>query len=485
MASQWIGRRLALAWLLVILQAGAIFGEHGVVEEVIVDELSPDLVKEEATEPRFFAAVIDAGSTGTRLHLFEFKHSTDETANAPFELVREVFKEVKPGLSAFASHPEKAAASVRVLLTRAKEVIPERLYVHSPVIVQATAGLRLLPGDRAEKILDAVRKEVDASGLLVGDEAVGILSGKDEGIFGWFTLNFLTGRLSFTSKPGDASDLTAAALDLGGGSTQLTFNQRADTSEDRTHVVSIFGREFELYTHSYLGNGLVSARLGIASLLGTDSTNKNQLRTHCMAPGIGVDKWEYVENVYQVSATEDASFEKCLVQATDFVKRISKVRKVDELKDIPVFAFSYFFDRGSQVGMIQTDPITRGGWIQLSQFKLAATQACAVKPDELGPEHWRPWLCMDLTYMYALLSEGYGLPDDKNIHLTKRMRDMEVSWALGAGFHLLNSYHQQHFDKAHNPIPASNLTIPFFLSQVVDYLSAKATHVLGFFNLIS
>ena len=34
-----------------------------------------------------------------------------------------------------------------------------------------------------------------ASGFLVDDDAVGVLSGTDEGVFGWFTLNFLLERL--------------------------------------------------------------------------------------------------------------------------------------------------------------------------------------------------------------------------------------------------------------------------------------------------
>lgn len=34
-----------------------------------------------------------------------------------------------------------------------------------------------------------------SSGLLVDDDAVGMLSGTDEGVFGWFTLNFLLERL--------------------------------------------------------------------------------------------------------------------------------------------------------------------------------------------------------------------------------------------------------------------------------------------------
>lgn len=45
------------------------------------------------------------------------------------------------------------------------------------------------------------------------------MEGTDEGIFSWFTVNFLLERFN-THNPGN----TVAALDLGGGSTQVTFS---------------------------------------------------------------------------------------------------------------------------------------------------------------------------------------------------------------------------------------------------------------------
>lgn len=69
---------------------------------------------------------------------------------------------------------------------------------------------------------------------------------------------------------------------------------------------------------------------------------------------------------------------------------------------------------------------------------------------------------MDLTFIYALLSQGFGLPDSKIlnvfIHINKKIislffkinfffkfkiynqvNKMEISWALGAAFHLLDN----------------------------------------------
>lgn len=55
------------------------------------------------------------------------------------------------------------------------------------------------------------------------------MEGTDEGIFSWFTVNFLLDQFS-THNPGN----TVAALDLGGGSTQVTY------SPDATQVQILF-----------------------------------------------------------------------------------------------------------------------------------------------------------------------------------------------------------------------------------------------------
>ena len=60
---------------------------------------------------------------------------------------------------------------------------------------KATAGLRLISEPAAEAIVAAVRAELLASSFRTSADLIGILSGVDEGVFGWLTLNFLLNRL--------------------------------------------------------------------------------------------------------------------------------------------------------------------------------------------------------------------------------------------------------------------------------------------------
>lgn len=43
--------------------------------------------------------------------------------------------------------------------------------------------------------------------------------------------------------------------------------------------------------------------------------------------------------------------------------------------------------------------------------------ACSQPAAEIGDEHWMPWQCFDLTYIYTVLRFGYGLPDEKNVQV--------------------------------------------------------------------
>lgn len=69
------------------------------------------------------------------------------------------------------------------------------MWAATPLVLKATAGLRLLLPIEAENLLNEVRDVFLRSGFSVKDDAVEILDGIDEGIYSWFTINFLLGGL--------------------------------------------------------------------------------------------------------------------------------------------------------------------------------------------------------------------------------------------------------------------------------------------------
>ena len=70
------------------------------------------------------------------------------------------FEEMKPGLSSYVDEPKKGAETLHDLLAVAKKFIPESEWKSTPISLKATAGLRLLPKEKAEAILKAVREQI-------------------------------------------------------------------------------------------------------------------------------------------------------------------------------------------------------------------------------------------------------------------------------------------------------------------------------------
>lgn len=141
----------------------------------IVDTIAGKLGYHEKT----YAVVVDAGSTGSRVLAFEFHRGY---LDGRLVLDHELFRHSKPGLSAFADRPEEGAATIDKLLLEAKHVIPKDKWASTPLVLKATAGLRLLKPEQAEGLLQACRDLFDKSGFLVNENAVEIMDGTDEGI---------------------------------------------------------------------------------------------------------------------------------------------------------------------------------------------------------------------------------------------------------------------------------------------------------------
>lgn len=108
-------------------------------------------------------------------------------------LKKEIFDKENPGLSAYNKEPKKAAESISRLLEKAKLFVPEEFQSSTPLLLKATAGLRMLAPNEAENLLNTVREVLLKSGYLVNENAVEIMDGADEGLFSWFTVNILMG----------------------------------------------------------------------------------------------------------------------------------------------------------------------------------------------------------------------------------------------------------------------------------------------------
>ncbi|XP_043466172.1 ectonucleoside triphosphate diphosphohydrolase 5-like [Leptopilina heterotoma] len=389
-----------------------------------------------------YAVIIDAGSTGSRVFAFRFRTSTE---NGSPVLESELFHQEKPGLSSYADNPIEATKSLGILVEKAKSAIPSSEWGDTPLLLKATAGLRLLPADKANRILEVTRNFLNSSGFQLNENSVSIMEGVDEGIFSWVTANFLLGRFS---QQGTQS--LVAVIDLGGGSTQVTYRPNEENIKALNHSIhniSVFNQKMSVFTHSYLGMGLMAARKAI---LVPKSAAKNEngivvVHSKCFDP-LANAAWKYGSQDYEVmgsaenapevdqNSTKDGDksssnkFEDCLNLVKNYTNTIEN-RPVGLNKE-DIFAFAYYFDRTSEVGLIDRK---MGGKITLEDIHKTALEACNIGNRE------QPFMCLDLTYIYSLLTDVYGLNPENNLQISDSISGHQLNWALGLALNMLQS----------------------------------------------
>lgn len=168
--------------------------------------------------------------------------------------------------------------------------------------------------------------------------------------------NFYNLILRLSGNP----DRTSAALDLGGGSTQVTFAPTTPSTllqNDYIHKVAAMKGSFPVYTRSYLGYGLMAARKEILSY--RHKPNSTTLVSACINPFIKGKKWSYGgveyslsgENTNQLNSNDPkVDFAECENIITKYI--LQHILPLPELDTKVINAFSYYYDRAVEVGLI-------------------------------------------------------------------------------------------------------------------------------------
>lgn len=230
-----------------------------------------------ATCPAFdekpeYMILIDAGSTGSRIHVYHVKQTTGVLIplvslgeDAENDATSAWYKKMKPGVSSFGPNSAGLESYLNELLGFAREKIPAETDLSKvPIIFQATGGVRALSPEEQNKIIENVTSILERSEFLV--ETVEILDGQLEGLYAWLTVNYLEGRLS-----GDTRLDTMGIIDMGGASMQVAFEPDEEILEGGFQLRLGF-HTYNVYSHSYSGYGEVAARKSWQEMIDTNGS---------------------------------------------------------------------------------------------------------------------------------------------------------------------------------------------------------------------
>ncbi len=179
------------------------------------------------------------------------------------------------GLATFADKLDGIGAYLAPLLAHAREHVPPSMQEETPIFLLATAGMRLLSPEKQAAVLAATcdflrfhskfKVESKSSRGPCGSH-VTIISGEEEGLYGWIAVNYLMD--GFQDSDSDAESSTYGFLDMGGASTQIAFEPRKSirqASDEPMHEVRlrlIRGDEIKhtVFVTTWLGYGTNQAR---------------------------------------------------------------------------------------------------------------------------------------------------------------------------------------------------------------------------------
>ncbi|CAG2221695.1 ectonucleoside triphosphate diphosphohydrolase 1-like [Mytilus edulis] len=383
-----------------------------------------------------YGAILDAGSTSTKVHLYRWIPKTVETDLPKFEEV--VYRKFKPALSDFVGDVKMIRPYLREIFALLQQLIPEPLHESTSVYLMATAGLRFLDEDSTDNILKEVilfMSNGSMNPFKYLDGYARILSGEEEALFAWISINYLYNMFDISKTHKD----TIGMVEVGGGSMQIAFIPERPIYAGKQAVI-IGGREYDVYAHSFLSYGAKSIGMRIEEYLVRQNMQAVVLTNPCMLKG---DSHNVTSEGKTVTIHGASNATEC-------------VRIIDTyLPKIPEFLCS---PKPCTIGSVYGPPVHRENFLALGSIYLTAdelgllndndlmrpvdmylmaTNYCRLTLDEAAakfniPSRWASFDCQNGLYIPKLLKAlGFNM-ETENIFAKRKLDGVKIGWSIGA-----------------------------------------------------
>lgn len=229
-----------------------------------------------------YGVILDAGSSGTRVHIYRWLDEAKAKAKADSKQLSSLpklktkkswTKKIRPGVSTFGERPGLVGEDhLKELLDHALSVVPKNKVADTPLFLMATAGMRLLPEMQRHALLQEIcsyaQKTTDFS-LPDCDLHIQVIPGETEGLYGWIAANYLLGGFDNPEQHDHSKGHhTYGFLDMGGASAQIAFAPNTTEAEKHANDLKLLrmrtlnGRssEYKVFVATWLGFGVNEAR---------------------------------------------------------------------------------------------------------------------------------------------------------------------------------------------------------------------------------
>lgn len=405
-----------------------------------------------------FGIVLDAGSSHTSMYIYKWQ---SDKQNGTGIVTQHDECDVKGvGISSYAGVPGGAAKSLEECLQKAVKSVPKAKQSKTPLYLGATAGMRLLEQANASES-QRVLKEVGAKlkSYPFSFKGSTILSGQEEGAYGWVTVNYLLenfAKYGFVGRWLNPGKGTIGALDLGGASTQITFlTDVHPESPDTSMNLKLYGQNYQLYTHSFLCYGQDQfLRKLLAHLISTQGLSNGSVSHPCY-PRNFTTSVNLGQDVFSSTCTE-----KYKPKNIDLLKNVTLVGtgqlQTCQLAVRNMFSFDKCnFSKCSFDGVYQ--PAATGKFMAFSAYyfsnsyvneltnisdprlmKEAIKRVCNMSITQMmaitkKSEKYMKNVCAIANFIQVLLTQGYGFNNSTlpMISFERKAGGASVGWSLG------------------------------------------------------
>lgn len=468
-------------WIICI----AVFFAIGVISMVVIG-----VVQNKPLHQKYkYGIVLDAGSSHTSVYIYQWPAEKENNTGMVQQMHACNVKGV--GISGYSTEPNRAGDSLKECMDEAKSRIPNHRHKQTPVYLGATAGMRLLEMENPNasgNVLISVEKVLQTYPFSY--QGARIISGQEEGAFGWITVNYLSESLKQASG-------TLGALDLGGASTQITFvSGQTLESPDNSIDFRLYGHDYHVYTHSFLCYGKDQVlKLSLANEIRPALTKTENIVVNdpCFHPGYSINKT--FQSIFNSPCVTGLSLPKKNFSHVGLGNGSACHAAVRNVFNASRCTYSTCSFNGIFQPPVEGNFGAFSAFFFVMDFLNLTTLSLDDAKAELGKYCATPWniikqnhpsvkekylaeYCFSGTYILTLLEDGYNFTSRnwQDINFIKKIGNSDAGWTLGYMLNLTNMIPAESPDTP--PLPYGGyVTLMVFFALMILLLGLLACKV--------
>ncbi|GFS16337.1 ectonucleoside triphosphate diphosphohydrolase 3 [Elysia marginata] len=435
------GNLLLCYWLLLVCTQRNLLSLASAGEQSLPTETSSHSPPASSSENTHYGILLDAGSSSTKSKIYRWIPQESGDKLPVVQLMKTT--RYKPAFTSFGNNEKNLTAYLVRILSAAKQLVPEDEHSSTPISIMATAGLRFMSGPAVQSLLQLTRSimsNVSINPFQFSDASgVSLLSGEEEGVYSWIAANYLRGVFNGEKEVTE----TVGVLEMGGGSTQISFMPNGPLYAEEFHV-TVAGKKYNLYVQSYLQFGVNGIKVKVAHHLATLFPGKDTVQNPCMLRDddgvlkLGENKGRQLTMKGSGNPEECEQILTSVLQPNRGNNCQPKPCAIGSVYQPPVPNITFYATQAFTYAPKNLKAVGTNKILDIDRLREAAFHHCnrtleeAERDSQLNPR-FASDDCMTALYMTVLFTTSYGFPKEtRNIKVTSKIGGQFIDWALGA-----------------------------------------------------